>query len=308
MARKKYTTPDFILLATEVHGTKYNYSSVEYKSSAEKVAIICPHHGEFLQVAAEHLRGKGCNICGGTSKTTLQGFVDKAKEVHGGRYAYNNSRYINDSTKISINCTVCNKIFSQSPNNHLAGHGCPACAVEESRLRQRSTTEKFREKVTSLFEDKYDLSETEYGNNSREKVKIKCREHGEFLILPSDLFRGNGCPSCARFGFRNNSEGCLYVASDGCLTKVGLTNVSAEARVKQVSKHSGLNFRVVKEYVDIPIGHYRELEARILKKLREKYKSPKDKFNGHSECFYYVNLSELLNTIDNELNNIKETI
>lgn len=305
---RKYTTSGFISLSIKVHGSKYDYSNVEYKLSTAKVKIICPLHGEFLQVAAEHLRGKGCDVCGGTSKTTLNGFIGKANLIHGTKYDYSNSKYVNDSIKLSIRCNVCNKVFNQSPNNHLGGHGCPSCAAEESRLRQRSSTEQFKGKVVTLFGDKYDLSETEYGNNSKDKVKIKCREHGEFLILPSDLFRGNGCPSCAMFGFRDRSKGYLYVASDGCLTKVGLTNSSAEIRVKQVSKHSGLSFLVVKEYGDIPIGYCRELESRILKKLRVNYKSPKEKFNGHTECFYHVNLAELLNTIDNELNNIKEII
>jgi predicted nucleic acid-binding Zn-ribbon protein len=57
------TTEEFIQKAREVHGDKYDYSKVEYKGGLTKVCIICPKHGEFWQIAREHLRGQGCPIC-----------------------------------------------------------------------------------------------------------------------------------------------------------------------------------------------------------------------------------------------------
>ena len=43
----KYNTTTFIEKAKTIHGDKYDYSKVEYKSIKEKVCIICPKHGEF---------------------------------------------------------------------------------------------------------------------------------------------------------------------------------------------------------------------------------------------------------------------
>lgn len=57
------TTEGFIQKAREVHGDKYEYSKVEYKGVLTKVCIICPKHGEFWQIAREHLNGQGCPIC-----------------------------------------------------------------------------------------------------------------------------------------------------------------------------------------------------------------------------------------------------
>ena len=57
------TKDDFINDAKCVHGDKYDYSKVEYKSAHEKVCIICPKHGEFMQSPNEHLKGKGCPSC-----------------------------------------------------------------------------------------------------------------------------------------------------------------------------------------------------------------------------------------------------
>ena len=53
----------FIEKAREIHGDKYDYSKVEYKTTNIKVCIICPEHGEFWQSPCLHLKGCGCPEC-----------------------------------------------------------------------------------------------------------------------------------------------------------------------------------------------------------------------------------------------------
>lgn len=48
--------------ALEIHGTKFDYSEVEYRRAREKVKIGCPVHGSFWQTPADHLAG-GCRKC-----------------------------------------------------------------------------------------------------------------------------------------------------------------------------------------------------------------------------------------------------
>lgn len=63
-ARNRITTADFIRLATEKHGNKYDYSKVDYRSVAGKVTIICNKHGVFKQSQSSHINcGKGCPKC-----------------------------------------------------------------------------------------------------------------------------------------------------------------------------------------------------------------------------------------------------
>nr|DAF11922.1 MAG TPA: Protein of unknown function (DUF723) [Bacteriophage sp.] len=45
----------FIKKAQEIHGNKYDYSLVEVSRSKDKVKIICPIHGVFVQEANSHL-------------------------------------------------------------------------------------------------------------------------------------------------------------------------------------------------------------------------------------------------------------
>lgn len=61
------TTQQFIAEAKLIHGDKYDYSKVEYKTNKDKVCIICPTHGEFWQTPNGHLNDKsGCPKCAKT--------------------------------------------------------------------------------------------------------------------------------------------------------------------------------------------------------------------------------------------------
>ena len=60
---RKLTTEQFIEKAQQIHGSKYDYSKVEYINAQEKVCIICPKHGEFWQLPTDHLDGHGCPCC-----------------------------------------------------------------------------------------------------------------------------------------------------------------------------------------------------------------------------------------------------
>ena len=68
----KLTTEEFIKRAQEVHGDRYDYSKVEYVNIYTKVCITCPEHGDFLQVARQHLIGRGCSKCAGVNKWNYQ--------------------------------------------------------------------------------------------------------------------------------------------------------------------------------------------------------------------------------------------
>lgn len=60
---KKRSTKEFITKAKKIHGKRYNYSILTYTNSYTKVKIICQEHGEFEQLANNHLRGQGCIEC-----------------------------------------------------------------------------------------------------------------------------------------------------------------------------------------------------------------------------------------------------
>jgi hypothetical protein len=61
--KHKYTTNEFIIEASKIHGSKYSYKLSEYLNAKTKIIITCPMHGDFMQSPTSHLSGKGCPTC-----------------------------------------------------------------------------------------------------------------------------------------------------------------------------------------------------------------------------------------------------
>ena len=66
-------------------------------------------------------------------KSTTKEFVAKAKAIHGKRYKYHKTRYVNNKTDVIITCPK-HGDFVQLPKNHLQYKGCPNCANSKSEL------------------------------------------------------------------------------------------------------------------------------------------------------------------------------
>lgn len=60
---QRYNKDIFADKARDVHGSKYDYSKVEYLDSVTKVTILCKDHGEFKTAPSNHLSGQGCPEC-----------------------------------------------------------------------------------------------------------------------------------------------------------------------------------------------------------------------------------------------------
>lgn len=131
---KSLTTEKFIKKAREVHGNKYDYSKVNYKNNHAKVPIICPVHGPFQQYPINHLRGHGCKSCVGLERLTTKEFINRAQKVHGHKFDYSKTIYINAETNVIIICPVHGK-FAQMAYNHLTGRGCLKCALHEKKSK-----------------------------------------------------------------------------------------------------------------------------------------------------------------------------
>lgn len=104
---QKLTQEEFIQKAQLVHGNVYDYSQVNYINSQIKVCIICPEHGEFWQTPSAHLTGRGCPVCRyikSSSKCRMRqdDFINRATELHNGKYDYSKVNYKNTDTKVII--------------------------------------------------------------------------------------------------------------------------------------------------------------------------------------------------------------
>lgn len=123
----RINSDEFFSRCSAKHNNKYNYSKSYYTGTSDNLEIVCPEHGSFWQNAGQHMRGSGCRKCAGTIKSDTQSFTDDSNVAHDFKYDYSLSKYVNAYTKVDIICPT-HGVFSQKPNNHKNGQGCPKCA------------------------------------------------------------------------------------------------------------------------------------------------------------------------------------
>jgi len=187
----KLSTDDFVKKSIKIHGNKYDYSKVKYKNSISKVIIICKEHGEFDQNPNKHLSGRGCPYCAGNKIPDYSFIIKKSSETHNNKYRYAG---INGSA-LNIICQNHGE-FKQKYHLHIKGHGCPKCGIDTIKNKSRMSLNDFVNKSKKIHGNKYDYSKALY-QNSKSKITIICKEHGEFKQSASDHMCGHGCMKCS---------------------------------------------------------------------------------------------------------------
>lgn len=188
---RKLTTEEFIAKAKLVRGEKYDYSKVNYNGNHSQIIIICPIHGEFVQLSYSHLAGHGCRKCYDKNRTILtEKFINKVRIIHGNKYDYSKVNYIHSRKKIIITCPI-HGDFYQFASAHLEGNGCGKCYWENHQL----STEEFVKRASEVHKNYYNYSCTVY-RHPKSKIKIICPHHGNFYQLPFGHLSGQGCKKC----------------------------------------------------------------------------------------------------------------
>jgi hypothetical protein len=122
----------------KIHGKYYDYSSAKYIDNKTKIKIMCPKHGFFEQTPSDHINKKaGCPKCsarknGMRLRKDAACFIKEARKAHGTKYIYDRVQYSTSHRKVLIVCRN-HGPFSQTPNHHLTGNGCPRCGHTTSR-------------------------------------------------------------------------------------------------------------------------------------------------------------------------------
>jgi formylmethanofuran dehydrogenase subunit E len=128
----------FIKEAEKIHGNKYNYELVEYKSTHTKVLIKCNNcQGTFEQEPNSHISGKNCCPCYYESKgysqaaiNWLESLKDQYDDI---QHAENGSEYKLEGTNL--------KLDGFSPSWSIAfeyhgamWHGCIECFPDQNAI------------------------------------------------------------------------------------------------------------------------------------------------------------------------------
>jgi len=123
---RRLSLSEFVQKSNIKHKNKYDYSKVNYENENKLVLINCPIHGKFKQTPKSHMRGRGCNFCGGSNKHTNKSFIKEAKYIHDEKYDYSKVNYTNAHSHVIIICPHHGE-FNQTPTGHLGGAGCSKC-------------------------------------------------------------------------------------------------------------------------------------------------------------------------------------
>lgn len=235
---RTHSNDDFLQTANIVHGDYYTYPE-EYNRFHAKLKIVCPVHGAFYQTPAKHLSGQGCIECGydkmkKAQRLTAQQFIEKAIEVHSNEYGYELVNYVNTDTPVSIICKA-HGVFSQAPDSHLQGKGCPSCVGRKIRESKALTKDECIARFRKTHGDRYGYEKVKYVN-AQTPVIIECKKHGDFVQKPYNHINGNGCPACAESGISMQDPGILYYlrveTRTHSLWKIGITNKTVEDRFR----------------------------------------------------------------------------
>lgn len=188
--RGQFTTRDYIELARELRGDKYDYSKVDYQNSQDQIIIICPDHGEFRQIPTNHLQGADCLKCSNIYRRTTEDFIKEVAKIHNGKYGYLKTEFTTVDSSIIITCPNHGN-FEQKARDHLRGAGCQKCSK-----KYRRSNEEFIKESNHIHNNFYDYSKTCFSVIS-EKVIIICPFHGDFEQLAVNHLSGHGCIDCA---------------------------------------------------------------------------------------------------------------
>ena len=84
------------------------------------------------------------------NKLTTEQFISKAKEVHGGKFDYSKTKYINNATKVCITCPIHGEFWQVASTHINLKCGCPLCANKGSGKRNSSREQEISEISRSL--------------------------------------------------------------------------------------------------------------------------------------------------------------
>ncbi len=190
----KPSNEEFIEKSNKIHGKdKYDYSKIQYVDNTTKILIGCKIHGYFEQSPDKHINAKhGCPECGGSRKSNKEEFIEKSNKIHGaGTYDYSKIEYVNNKSKIIINCPK-HGDFEQRASDHTNHRcGCPKCAQVGFSKMQIQWLE--------FLEGYYNIHIRHIGNSAQEynirstkwKADGYCKDTKTIYEFHGDYWHGN---------------------------------------------------------------------------------------------------------------------
>jgi hypothetical protein len=158
-AGRGFTTRELIKKAEEIHDNKYTYKYIGLIT--EKAGIICPEHGEFMQILYAHLHGSGCPKCANYGfNPNKPATLYYLKDLNTGLYKIGiTNKTVHDrfGSATLEHCAVLEQIeYENGEEAYLAeqeilqAFGCLRCVNDEWPEKEGGKTEFFKEDILKL--------------------------------------------------------------------------------------------------------------------------------------------------------------
>lgn len=226
-------------------------------------------------------------------KLTQDEFVRRANLIHKGKYNYSKSIYKNSKEKLIVTCLI-HGDYQQLPHHHLQGSGCSKCGNVF-----RISTLTFIEIANIIHNNNYDYRKVIY-KNSKTKVLIVCKIHGDFFQSPAAHLKNHGCPKCGGSHVKTTLE---FISKAKLIHKnkynySEVTYINYKTKVKIICPNHG-------SYLQTPNNHLMGMGCSECKKETLIKKFSKSKCEFINEANYVHNNSYDYNFIEYKNNKTK---
>lgn len=263
----KKSSSDFVNDAQRVHGSKYDYSMVEYINSHTKVKIICFKHGAFCQSPTSHLSGSSCPDCSKDLKleTTRHESINSIQKRINESSDYKVSMIEDSFTSINVRarfmCTEHGE-FERLVNTVLyRGNPCLECFrnTENSNVYSQERAEK---KLDEVLDSGITYEPFIYHGVDKTIIKLNCSKHGDWESTLARLINNKvNCPQCSeKVSLKKRTEALRRVNQDTLDTRM---NSYLEKFVKTHGEkydYSGMSFVDAKTPIKIICPIHGEFE------------------------------------------------
>ena len=260
----------------------------------KKTIWLCAEGHEWEAMVSNRTKGSGCSVCAG--QRVLPGFND-ISTTHPGLAAELKDQSLATSLsagsnkKVSWVCAESHE-WGVTVNDRTNGDGCPFCS---GRLAIPGETDLATTHPELAAELKDQSLATSLSAGSDKKPVWVCAEGHEWHATVSSRTNGNGCSSCALYGFDITQPAFVYLVSqkrlhaeDTVIVKIGIANTgSLDTRL---AKHARQGLTEVLRTREYPLGSQAKKKEdefkRYLEKLPTQFRVTKDELpDGYTEAF-----------------------
>lgn len=138
------------------------------------------------------------NLRGLSKRKSKEQYLEKIYKKYGNKFTFDFTNWTGiTGNKIKVFCPIHGE-FEQIPRNLLLRDcktGCKQCGLESKNKSKTKGVQSFIDKANNIHHNKYEYIIENY-KNRKSKIRIICKEHGEFIKSAQKHLSGQGCFKC----------------------------------------------------------------------------------------------------------------